>query len=63
MMETILKIIFLGEYDDEYTPGEYYGFFLTGAAGILNGFSNEFRAKTFHMIKTESEKLKKIKVV
>ncbi|PHT93412.1 CytochromeC1 [Capsicum annuum] len=58
MMETILKIIFLGEYDDEYTPGEYYGFFLTGAAGILNGFSNEFIAKSFHMMtKIEFQKL------
>ncbi|PHU29248.1 hypothetical protein BC332_01341 [Capsicum chinense] len=56
--DSILKIIFLGEYDDEYTPGEYYGFFLTGAAGILNGFSNEFIAKSFHMMtKIEFQKL------
>ncbi|KAK6804495.1 hypothetical protein RDI58_002279 [Solanum bulbocastanum] len=51
------KIIFLGEYDDEYTPGEYYGFYLAGFIGNLNGFSNEFIAKSFHMTKTESEKL------
>lgn len=52
-----LKVIFLGEYDDEFTPGEYCGFFLTSAAGILNGFSNEIIAKSFHMTKTEIEKL------
>ncbi|KAK6804493.1 hypothetical protein RDI58_002277 [Solanum bulbocastanum] len=51
------KIIFLGEYDDEYTPGEYCGFYLAGFIGTLNGFSNEFIAKSFHMTKTESEKL------
>lgn len=53
-----LSIIFLGESGD-YTPGEYCYFFLTGAAGILNGFSNELISKAFHMTKTESEKLKK----
>uniref|UniRef100_M0ZG12 Globulin n=2 Tax=Solanum tuberosum TaxID=4113 RepID=M0ZG12_SOLTU len=51
------KIIFLGEYDDEYTPGEYCGFCLGGFIGTLNGFSDEFIAKSFHMTKTESEKL------
>lgn len=51
------SIIYLGE-SGEYTPGEYCSFFLTGATGILNGFSNhEFIAKAFHMTKTESEKL------
>ncbi|XP_015168061.1 13S globulin seed storage protein 2-like [Solanum tuberosum] len=52
-----LEIIFLGEYDDEYTPGEYCGFFLTGFTGILNGFSNEIIAKYFHMTKPEIENL------
>lgn len=51
-----LSIIYLGE-SGEYTPGEYCYFFLTGAAGILNGFSNELIAKSFHMTKTESETL------
>ncbi|XP_004229944.1 13S globulin seed storage protein-like [Solanum lycopersicum] len=55
--ESKLEIIFLGEYDDEYTPGEYCGFFLTGFTGILNGFSNELIAKSFHMTKPEIEKL------
>ncbi|XP_010314748.2 cocosin 1-like [Solanum lycopersicum] len=54
-----LTIIFLGESSDEYTPGEYCYFFLTGAADILNGFPNEVIAKSFHMKKTESEKLMK----
>ncbi|PHT41487.1 hypothetical protein CQW23_20341 [Capsicum baccatum] len=56
--DTRLSIIFLGE-SGEYTPGEFCYFFLTGTAGILNGFSNELLAQTFHMTKTESEKLKK----
>ncbi|CAN4110668.1 unnamed protein product [Withania somnifera] len=51
-----VSIIFLGE-SGEYTPGEYCYFFLTGAAGILNGFSKEIIAKCFHMTQTESEKL------
>ncbi|TMW94022.1 hypothetical protein EJD97_010865 [Solanum chilense] len=55
--ESKLEIIFLGEYDDEYTPGEYSGFFLTGFTGILNGFSTELIAKSFHMTKPEIEKL------
>ncbi|KAF3685750.1 putative ubiquitin-conjugating enzyme E2 5-like [Capsicum annuum] len=52
-----LKIIFLGEYDDENTPGTPCYFFLTGVAGILKGFSNELIAKSFHMTKTEFEKI------
>ncbi|XP_059313609.1 cocosin 1-like [Lycium ferocissimum] len=51
-----VTIIFLGESSDEYTPGEYCYFFLTGAAGILNGFYNEFISQIFHMTETESEK-------
>ncbi|XP_055814858.1 cocosin 1-like [Solanum dulcamara] len=54
-----LTIIFLGESSEEYTPGEFCYFFLTGAAGILNGFSNDLIAKYFHMNKNESEKLMK----
>ncbi|XP_015060678.1 13S globulin seed storage protein 2-like isoform X3 [Solanum pennellii] len=54
-----LAIILLGESSDEYTPGEYCFFFLTGAAGILNGFPNEIIAKSFHMTETESEKFMK----
>ncbi|XP_006349431.1 12S seed storage protein CRD-like [Solanum tuberosum] len=57
--DTKLKIIFLGESSEDYTPGEFCYFFLTSAAGILNGFSNELIAKTFHMTQTESEKLVK----
>ncbi|MCD9646963.1 hypothetical protein HAX54_037228 [Datura stramonium] len=51
-----LSIIYLGE-SGEYTPGEFCYFFLTGAAGILNGFSSELIPKSFHLTKTESEKL------
>ncbi|TMW82415.1 hypothetical protein EJD97_006003 [Solanum chilense] len=54
-----LKIIFLGESSEDYTPGEFCYFFLTSAAGILNGFPNELIAKSFHMNITESEKLMK----
>lgn len=54
-----LTIIFLGESSEDYTPGEYCYFFLTGGAGILNGFSNELIAKFFQMTKDESEKLMK----
>jgi len=57
--DTKLTIIFLGESSEDYTPGEYCYFFLTSAAGMLNGFSNELIAKCFHMNKTESEKLMK----
>ncbi|KAK4339922.1 hypothetical protein RND71_041384 [Anisodus tanguticus] len=53
-----VNIVFLGA-SDEYTPGEYCYFFLTGVAGTLNGFSNELIAKSFHMTNTESEKLMK----
>lgn len=52
-----LKIIYLGKSSDEYIPGEFCYFFLTGFAGILNGFSNELIAKSFHMTEDESEKL------
>ncbi|XP_019067358.2 cocosin 1 [Solanum lycopersicum] len=57
--DTKLTIIFLGESSKDYTPGEYCYFFLTSAAGILNGFPNELIAKSFHMNITESEKLMK----
>nr|QOS14442.1 cruciferin PGCRURSE5-like variant Y2 [Solanum tuberosum] len=57
--DTKLKIIFLGESSEDYTPGEFCYFFLTSAAGILNGFSNGLIAKTFYMTQTETEKLVK----
>ncbi|KAJ4717112.1 Glutelin type-A 2 [Melia azedarach] len=41
-------IVFLGETSNAYVPGEFTYFFLTGALGMLGGFSTEFIGKAFN---------------
>lgn len=54
-----LTIIFLGESSRSYNPGQFDYFFLTGAAGILGGFSTEFISKIYGFTAAEAEKLTK----
>lgn len=52
-----LTIIFLGESSQSYTPGQFDYFFLTGAIGILRGFSNEFISKIYGLNDDQSKEL------
>ncbi|KAL1539571.1 cocosin 1-like [Salvia divinorum] len=52
-----VTIIFLGETSQSYTPGLFDYFFLTGALGILRGFSTEFVAKTYDLNHDQSKHL------
>lgn len=56
---TDTKLVFLGETSLSYTPGQFNYFFLTGALGILGGFSTEFITKIYHIKEIEAEKLTK----
>ncbi|KAL1546700.1 cocosin 1-like [Salvia divinorum] len=42
-----LTIIFLGETTQSYTPGQFDYFLLTGAVGMLRGFSTELISNAF----------------
>ncbi|XP_047971901.1 cocosin 1-like [Salvia hispanica] len=52
-----VTIIFLGETSQSYTPGLFDYFFLTGALGILRGFSTEFIAKAYDLNHEQSKHL------
>ncbi|GFP99198.1 11s globulin seed storage protein 2 [Phtheirospermum japonicum] len=54
-----LTIIFLGESKQSHNPGKFDYFFLTGALGVLRGFSNEFISKIYNLNEADSEKLAK----
>ncbi|KAL3620861.1 hypothetical protein CASFOL_035773 [Castilleja foliolosa] len=54
-----MTIIFLGESKLSYNPGQFDYFFLTGALGVLGGFSNEFISKIYNINKPDSTKLAK----
>lgn len=54
-----LTIIFLGESGPSYTPGQFDYFFLTGAIGILAGFSTEFINNIYGLNDAQSKKLTK----
>ncbi|KAJ4717127.1 Glutelin type-A [Melia azedarach] len=57
--ESDLIILFLGETSNAYVPGEFSYFFLTGALGMLGGFSTEFISKAFNINETEATTLAK----
>ncbi|KAL2537025.1 RmlC-like cupins superfamily protein [Forsythia ovata] len=52
-----LIIVFLGETSQAYTPGKFSYFFLTGAMGVLTGFSPEFVSKVYGITEKESKTL------
>lgn len=52
-----VTIIFLGETSQSYTPGLFDYFFLTGALGVLRGFSTEFIAKAYDLNHEQSKHL------
>lgn len=54
-----VEIVFLGETAQSYTPAQFDYFFLTGAAGVLNGFSTEFLTRTYDLNKNELDQLTK----
>ena len=54
-----LVIVFLGETSKSYIPGEFTYFFLSGAQGIMGGFSPEFLSRAYKINKDEANKLAK----
>ncbi|CAA3028657.1 glutelin type-A 3 isoform X1 [Olea europaea subsp. europaea] len=54
-----LIIVFLGETSQAYTAGNFTYFLLTGAMGILGGFSPEFISKAYGITEEESITLQK----
>lgn len=54
-----VEIIFLGETSKIDSPSQFDYFFLTGAMGVLGGFSNDFISHAFGLGENESEKLVK----
>ncbi|XP_020213705.1 11S globulin [Cajanus cajan] len=55
-------IVFLGETSKALIPGEISYFFLTGALGIIGGFSTELTGKVYGLDKDEVEKLTKSQI-
>ncbi|KAL2343159.1 hypothetical protein Fmac_004444 [Flemingia macrophylla] len=54
-----LIVVFLGETSKAITPGDISYFFLTGALGLIGGFSTELTSKVYSLNKEEVEKLTK----
>ncbi|RDY02616.1 Glutelin type-A 2 [Mucuna pruriens] len=54
-----LIIVFLGETSKALIPGQFTYFFLTGAQGLIGGFSSELTSKIYGLEKDEVEKLTK----
>lgn len=54
-----LIIVFLGETSKALIPGKFTYFFLTGALGVIRGFSTELTSKVYGLNKDEAEKLTK----
>ncbi|KAJ7946629.1 Glutelin type-A 2 [Quillaja saponaria] len=54
-----LILVFLGETSTALIPGEFSYFFLTGAMGILGGFSTELTSGAYNLTKDEVQKLTK----
>ncbi|KAL5854635.1 hypothetical protein ACOSQ4_004437 [Xanthoceras sorbifolium] len=52
-------IVFLGETDKAYVPGQFTYFFLTGARGILGGFSTEIISRAYNINEKEANMLAK----
>ncbi|TKY60163.1 Glutelin type-A 2 [Spatholobus suberectus] len=54
-----LIVAFLGETSKALTPGQFTYFFLTGAQGVIGGFSTELTSKVYGLDKDEVNKLTK----
>ncbi|KAK7318734.1 hypothetical protein RJT34_03441 [Clitoria ternatea] len=54
-----LTIVFLGETSKALIPGEFTYFFLTGAIGLIGGFSPELTSKVYDLNQDEVNKLTK----
>ncbi|XP_057466192.1 cocosin 1-like [Actinidia eriantha] len=52
-----LVIVFVGETSEAHVPGEFTYFLLTGAMGVLKGFSTEFITRAYNLNKEEASKL------
>ncbi|KOM24867.1 hypothetical protein LR48_Vigan813s000100 [Vigna angularis] len=55
--DTDLIIVFLGETSKALIPGKFTYFFLTGAIGVIGGFSTDLTSKIYGLEKDEVEKL------
>ncbi|KAK7318735.1 hypothetical protein RJT34_03442 [Clitoria ternatea] len=54
-----LTIVFLGETSKALIPGQFTYFFLTGAIGLIGGFSPELTSKVYDLNQDEVNKLTK----
>lgn len=54
-----LTIVFLGETSKALIPGQFTYFLLTGALGVIGGFSTELTSKVYNLDKDEVQKLTK----
>ncbi|XP_054776432.1 glutelin type-A 2-like [Prosopis cineraria] len=57
--ESELIIVFMGETSQAHVPGQFTYFFLSGAQGIMGGFSSEVITKAFNLTTKEANKLTK----
>ncbi|XP_047149309.1 11S globulin seed storage protein 2-like [Vigna umbellata] len=57
--DTDLIIVFLGETSKALIPGQFTYFLLTGAVGVIGGFSSELTSKVYNLDKDEVQKLTK----
>ncbi|KAB1212357.1 11S globulin seed storage protein 2 [Morella rubra] len=54
-----LVVVFLGETSKSYSPGQFSYFFLSGAQGIMAGFSPEFVSRAYNTSIDDANKLAK----
>jgi len=54
-----LIVLFLGETSKALIPGQFTYFLLTGALGVIGGFSTELTSKVYDLDKDEVQKLTK----
>lgn len=52
-----VEILFLGETSKTHTPTQFDYFFLTGAMGVLQGFSADFITQALGLTENDSENL------
>ncbi|KAL7119541.1 hypothetical protein ACP275_02G069300 [Erythranthe tilingii] len=57
-----VTLIFLGKGSQSYNPGQFNYFFLTGAIGLMGGFSTEFISKIYNFDESDLQKLAKSQV-
>ncbi|WOG84361.1 hypothetical protein DCAR_0103544 [Daucus carota subsp. sativus] len=54
-----MVMVFLGDTTTAYIPGQFTYFLLTGALGILNGFSTQLISKSYNLTENQSNTLVK----